>query len=186
MDNTSNRLGFLNHCRSIEISYKLKGDHDTAESLRGGYQVAVNGERVHRYQDELPSDDTPWGPEFLGVYLLRDFMDFLETTEAILDHEPTLREFDNAYVAEVGEVLFLQRLSEDFVRIGAMGPHLEQLVPASKRGYLVPTEHLIDETISAVDRLAELMAENLSETRYNDEIESFRSVQAELMAKKSQ
>lgn len=171
---------------SIEISFELKGDHHSDKSLRGGYQVAVNGERVHRYSDELQPDDTPWGPEFLGVYLLMDFEKFLITTLDVINHEPTLQEISIAYVAEVGEVIFLQRLSEGFVRIGAVGPDMDVVVPAAKRGYLVSTEDLIDETVSAIDRLADLMAENMSKEYYDDKIESFQSAQEELRSMQDQ
>lgn len=158
---------------SLRISHEL-GEWDRPDKLpNGGIRIAVNGERIHRFDpDRRPMEaKQDWGPKYVGVYPALDFGRLLGTTADVVASS-SMRQETAVSLCECAFSFVFERLDETYVRLAVRG---SGVVPEGKRGYLVTVGSLTTELTAAVDRLlSDVAAESTEDAEVASDLQAQR------------
>lgn len=139
---------------SLSITCKL-GNRDQKNGLPvGGLRIAVNGERIHRFDpaDRPAEARQEWGPEYVGIYPDMDLGILLSIVAEVVEWTPNMRQ-QEVSLCECSFDFVFDRLDETYVRLAAQQSHGDtNLVPAAQRGYLVTNDSLAEEIVAVTDQ----------------------------------
>lgn len=147
---------------TLSITFQL-GDRNQQNGLPlGGLRIAVNGERIHRFDPETrPIEaEQEWGPEYVGIYPAMDFELLLGTVKEVVGQPPATRQREVA-LCECGFEFVFDRLDDTYVRLAVQPSYPDNnIVPVAQRGYLVATDSLAEELVGAIDRFLSQVTES--------------------------
>lgn len=130
------------------------GDRDQKNGLPvGGLRIAVDGERVHRFDPETRPIEAKqeWGPKYVGIYPAMDFALLLNTVKEVVEQPPDRRQ-QEVSLCECGFEFVFDRLDDTYVRLAVQTTYPDtKVVPVALRGYLVGIDSLAEELVAAVD-----------------------------------